>query len=289
VNTTSTFLAISRNLSRYQQTVTDEPAIQNATAYYKANIGGVTSVDDLIGNYRLLSFALNAYGLSDQINSTALIKQVLKGGVDNPKSLANTLPDPRWKAFAAAFNFVDKDTASISTPSAVATTTTDYVEQKLEDEQGAQDPGVELALYFERVAPTVTSAYGILGDQNLLEVVQTIFGLPATASTADIDAEATSVSKLVPLSELKDPNQLQQLAERFTALYDLNYGPNSNASTTLKVAGDHSTITDAASTILGDVISSNGSVVSELVGTGSSPYFSNSLMESLQGLQLGGD
>lgn len=226
MNTTSTFLGISQNLARYQQTVADEPAVQSATAYYKANIGGVTSVDDLIGNYRLLSYALSAYDLSDQIHSTALIKQVLEGGVDNSKSLANTLSDPRWKAFAAAFDFADDGAASLSTSSAVATTTTNYDEQQLENEQGAQDPGVQLALYFERVAPTVTNAYGILGDQNLLEVVQTIFGLPPTTNASDIDAEAASVSKLVPLSTLQDPKQVQQLAERFTAMYDLNYGPD---------------------------------------------------------------
>ena len=37
--------------------------------YYQANIGKVTSIQDLLGNYRLLSYALQAYGLGDQIKS----------------------------------------------------------------------------------------------------------------------------------------------------------------------------------------------------------------------------
>ena len=75
----------------------------------------MTSAADLVGNYRLLSYALNAYGLGNQINSTALIQKVLQGGVSNPKSLANTLPNPAWKAFAAAFDFTDSGSASPST------------------------------------------------------------------------------------------------------------------------------------------------------------------------------
>ncbi len=114
--------------------------------------------------------------MGDQINSTALIKQVLEGGVTNPKALANTLP--QWKAFATAFNFTGAGAASISTSTAVTATQTDYVEQTLENNEGQQDVGVQLAMYFNRVAPNVTSSYGILADKNLLEVVETIFGLP---------------------------------------------------------------------------------------------------------------
>lgn len=84
---------------------------------------------------------------------------------------------------------------------------------------------MQLALYFQRVAPTVTSSYGILGNENLLEVVQTIFGLASTTTTSQIDAEANTVGKLVPISELQDPTKVKQLVERFTAAYDSSYGP----------------------------------------------------------------
>ena len=185
--TTSAYLAISQNLPRYQAMTAAEPGVKSATAYYEANIGSVTSIEDLVGNYRLLSYALDAYGLGDQINSTALITKVLEGGVSNPNSLANTLSNSAWKAFAAAFNFVGAGASSLSSASAVQTTTSDYVEQQLESDQGAQNVGVELALYFQRVAPTVTSEYGILADPNLLEAAQTIFGVSPATSAENID------------------------------------------------------------------------------------------------------
>jgi Protein of unknown function (DUF1217) len=257
-----------------------------ATAYYKANIGSVKSASDLVNNYRLLSYALQAYGLGDQINSTALVKKVIEGGVSNPKSLANTLPNPAWKAFAAAFDFTDSGSASPSSASSVATTTGDYVEQQLESNEGQQDPGVQLALYFQRVAPTVTSSYGILGNENLLEVVQTIFGLASTTTTSQIDAEANTVGKLVPISELQDPTKVKQLVERFTAAYDSTYGPTSGSSSSLTVVdGSQPTTVSAASSILADVVSSTASALS---GLKSSTLFSPALLESLQGVTLGG-
>jgi Protein of unknown function (DUF1217) len=284
--TTSTYLAVSQNLARYQSMTAEQPDVTAATAYYKANIGSVKSASDLVNNYRLLSYALQAYGLGDQINSTALVKKVIEGGVSNPKSLANTLPNPAWKAFAAAFDFTDSGSASPSSASSVATTTGDYVEQQLESNEGQQDPGVQLALYFQRVAPTVTSSYGILGNENLLEVVQTVFGLASTTTTSQIDAEANTVGKLVPISELQDPTKVKQLVERFTAAYDSTYGPTSGSSSSLTVVdGSQPTTVSAASSILADVVSSTASALS---GLKSSTLFSPALLESLQGVTLGG-
>jgi hypothetical protein len=266
-----------------------EPAVKTATAYYEANIGSVTSVQDLVGNYRLLSYALNAFGLGDQINAKGLITKVLEGGVSNPRSLANTLANPQWKAFAAAFDFVDSGASSPSSASSVKTTTSDYVEQQLESDQGAQDVGVQLALYFQRVAPTITNEEGILADPNLLEVAATIMGISPSAAS---DLQPQTLSELMPLSDLQDPAKLQQLTERFTAMYDYTYGPGSGATTSLTVdSGNSSSQQSGAVSVLASIISSNGSLLSSALNdfTGATqPTFSTALMSSVQRLSLGG-
>jgi hypothetical protein len=288
-STTTAFLAVSQNLPRYQAMTAAEPAVKTATAYYEANIGSVKSIGDLVGNYRLLSYALNAYGLGDQINAKGLITKVLEGGVSNPKSLANTLPNAQWKAFAAAFNFVDSGATPPSSTSTVATTTGDYVEQQLESDQGNQDVGVQLALYFQRVAPTITNEYGILVDPNLLQVAATIMGLPATAAA---DLQPQTLSELMPISDLKDPAKLNQLTERFTAMYDYTYGPSSGATAGLSVdSGNSSSDQSGAATVLASIISSNGSVLGSALSdfTGApQPIFSTALMSSMSRLTLGG-
>ena len=290
--TTADYLSVTQNLARYQAMTAAEPAVKTATAYYDANIGKVTSIQDFVGNYRLLSYALNAYGLGDQINAKGLITKVLEGGVSNPKSLANTLSDSRWKAFAAAFDFVGKGASSISSANAVQTTSSNYVQQQLESDQGAQDVGVQLALYFQRVAPTVANEYAILADPNLLQVAQTIFGLSPATSATNVDAQALALSKMMPLSDLRDPTKLKQLTERFTAMYDLTYGPGSGATTSLTVSSSNSSATvSGASAVLAGVIDSNGLTISNALNafTGApTALFSNALMSSLQKLSLGG-
>ncbi len=285
--TTSTYLTIENNLASYQKLTADQPAVKTATDYYQANIGAVTSIDQFVSNYRLLSYALQAYGLGDQINNTALIKQVLEQGTSSSKALANTLPNQNWKAFANAFNFSASGASSPTSSSSVATTVADYTEQQLEANEGQSDPGVQLALYFQRVAPTVTSGYGILADQNLLEVEQTIFNLPSTFDVSKLDSEATELTNLAPLSELQNPTKLNQLVERFTAAYDAKYGPGSNSSSSLTVVSDNASSDQevGAETVLSDIASSN---YSELNGLEPTNDFSVGLLSSLQGLTLGG-
>ena len=285
--TTSTYLSINNNLSRYQSMIADEPAVKTASEYYTANIGKVQSISDLVGNYRLLSYALDAYGLGDQVNNTALVTKVLEGGVSSSKSLANTLSNPNWAKFAAAFNFVGSGASSISTTSAVSTTETDYVEQKLESNEGQQDPGVQLALYFQRVAPSITTGLQIMGDENLLDVVQTIFNLPAETGSTNVQAEASEISRLMPLSQLQNPKELTQLTERFTAEYDLDYGAggaDAGSPLTVNTDGVSKSTGDAATSILSSVISGNSSFTSSSTAS----LFNSALLASVQSLNLGG-
>jgi hypothetical protein len=66
-------------------------AVDPAVNYYEANIGSVTSIEDFVDNYRPLSYALDAFGLGDQVDAKALITKVREGRAPNPKSLSMTM------------------------------------------------------------------------------------------------------------------------------------------------------------------------------------------------------
>ncbi len=286
--TLSSYLSIENNLANYQKMTANEPQVKGATQYYETNIGEVSTIAEFVSNYRLLSYALDAYGLGKYVDDTALVKQVLEQGTSSAKALANTLTDPNWKTFAKAFNFSSTGSSSPTSSTSVATTTSDYIEQQLEQGQGQSDPGVQLALYFKRVAPTVTNGYGIIGDQNLLDVADTIFGLSTSINSSQVDAEAKEITNLMPLSELQDPTKLNNLIERFAANYDADYGPGSTDPSGLTVTDDNSTsasTTLAANSILAGVVSSNASELSGLLPTAT---FSASLLSAVQGLSFGG-
>jgi hypothetical protein len=96
----------------------------------------------------------------------------------------------------------------------------------------------------------------------------------------------------MPISDLQDPAKVQQLTERFTAMYDLTYGPGSGATTNLTVASSNSSSEQSgAAAVLADVISSNGSALSSALNafTGApTQVFSTALLSSLQRFSLGG-
>jgi hypothetical protein len=222
LSTTAYYLSVAKNLTKSQATTAAEPQVATATQYFEANIGNVKTVSDLLNNSKLYNYVMTAFGLSDMTYAKGLITKVLEGGVSSSTALANTLNDPRYKALATAFNFAANGTATTSSSTTVQTTVSNYVEQTLENNVGKTSPGTQLALYFQRVAPTITSTYGILADSQLLTVVQTALNLSPSMGLENIDTEANALSKLVNVSDFQNPAKLQSFIERFTANYDLN-------------------------------------------------------------------
>ncbi len=258
LSTTAYYQTLSKNLASSQAQTAKEPQVATATKYFEANIGSVKSVSDLLNNSKLYNYVMNAYGLGDMTYAKGLITKVLEGGVSSSTALANTLNDPRYKALATAFNFAANGTATTSNTTNIQNTVNAYVEQQLETNVGKQSPGTQLALYFQRVAPTITSTYGILGDKQILQVVETALNLSPDIANENIDVEATQLGKLVNVADFQDPAKLQSFIERFTANYDYT-----------------NTTTPTPANAL-------------MVTSSSTPGVSSSLLLSLANLKLGG-
>jgi hypothetical protein len=227
LNSTLYYTMLTRNYSKTLANTAADPTVQRQTAYFQANIGKVKTVDDLLNNSKLYNYVITAFGLSDMTYAKGLIRKVLEGGVSSGTSLANTLNDPRYKALATTFDFAANGAATTTSASLRQTTISNFDEQTLEANVGKTSPGAQMALYFQRMAPNITSAYNILGDKTLLKVVQTAFGLSPSMSQQGIDQQAQTIGGLVNIADLQKPAYLQNLIERFTANYDVN-----NPSTT---------------------------------------------------------
>lgn len=212
--------AITKDFTKTLARIATEPVVARETKYFEANIGKIKTADDLIKNSRLYTYVLKAFGLSDMMNAKALIRKVLEVGVSDPKSLANTLHDPRYKALATTFNFAAGGSGTTSSVALQQTTVSNYVEQSLEVNAGQQNQGAQMALTFQRLAPSVTSAYGILANKTLLSVVQTALGLPVSMSQENIDVQAKLITAKLNIADFQNPAKLQKFIERFTATYD---------------------------------------------------------------------
>jgi hypothetical protein len=258
LSTLASYQAITRNITSSLASTAAAPTVQNATNYYLANIGKVKTVSDFVNNYQLFSYAMTAFGLGSMTYAKGMITKLLQGGITDPKALANQLTDPRYKAFATAFNFAKNGTSTTSQASATTGTVSQYVRQTLETNAGGQNQGVQLALYFQRMAPTITTAYNILADPALLKVAQTVLNIPAQSSLQDIATQANTISSAINLKDLQDPTKLSQFVQRFAAMYDME-----NSTTSSQPAN------------------------ALLVGQGL-PGISVDLLNSLQGLKPGG-
>jgi hypothetical protein len=217
-------------IAAYNLTVTSDPTAQanakTATTYYQNTIGKVTSLSGLLGDSKLISYIATAYGLPAADANATKIGQILTSDLANPASVANQLGTAAQN-LAAAFNFgtdgsIDRAPVQEAQTSKTAIITTDrYLEQSLEDEAGQQSPAVQDALYFARLAPTITNPYVILSDKTLLSVVQTALGIPTGSSSQDIDVQAATITSQLNLKDLQDPTKLNAFIQRYILQYDI--------------------------------------------------------------------
>ena len=235
LSTVSSYSAIAQNLDRWLETTSREPAVKRESAYYLANIEKVKSVDDLVENRRLFAYAMKAFGLDDMVYAKAYMRKVLTEGIDRRDSLANKVADPRFREFAATFNFARYGQATTVFDRTRGGTVERYVRQSLEENAGQQNEGVRLALYFARKAPQVTSVYGILADRSLLKVVRVALNIPAETGMMDIDKQARMIGEKVKIDDLKDTTKLRAFIERFTTLWDMENAQPSQVPANLRI------------------------------------------------------
>jgi hypothetical protein len=212
-------------------------------AYYHDTINQVRSLDHFLGDKRLVAYALKAYGLEEVNISTGTLRSVLTSDPFDRESFVSRLRDDRLRDLAAAFNFTPEGkigrvpAQELQSRSDVLETGDLYVRQSMETEAGRQSEGVRLALYFQRKGPNITSAFDILADKAVFEVVRTALNLPASMSQADIEVQAQVLIKRINPADFRDPTKLDKFLTRFCAMYDLNNGGLATVSAASVILG----------------------------------------------------
>lgn len=230
MTTLSSYLLVANNMDKWKSITSSAPEVKTATGYFQKSIGKVHSAEELLKDRRLFNYAMTAFGLGDKTYAVGLMRKVLEQGVSSSKALANTLHDPNILAFARAFNFAGNGAETTASSGLVSNVVGRYVENSLETKQGEANPGVKLALYFQRNAPNVTSIYGVLADKNLLTVVQTALGISPNTSAQPIDTQAKLLKAQVKIEDFKDPKKLAQFIARFAAMYDAGAASSDGAA-----------------------------------------------------------
>lgn len=227
ISTYLSYRLASANMTTSLDRVAKDPAVSREVAYWNANIGKATDIASFVGDTRLFNFAMKAFGLQDMGYAKAFMTKLLKEGTSEATAMANKLADPRYKAFAKAFDFSTYGTTTTQQAAASADVASAYLRQSLEEATGQTSEGARLALYFQRAGAKLTSPMQVLADSALFKVVQTATGLPAAMSNLDIDKQASMIAAKLDVTSLSDPARMDAFLKRFTALYDVS---NSNAA-----------------------------------------------------------
>ena len=230
LSTIADYTRLTTDLGKSMTQVAQEPDVSRETDYFLSHIGNVKTIDDFLKDYRLYSYAMKAYGLSDMTYAKAFMRKVLTEGVSDNDAFANKLTDTRYRQFASAFNFAALGDQATQTTAATTGTATQYVTQTMEEKAGDQNEGLRLALYFTRKASTITSAYQILADKAMTQVVQTAMGWPATISSSDIDVQAKMITDKIDLADFQDPAKVTKFVQRFAAMWDATQAQTDNST-----------------------------------------------------------
>ena len=221
---------------------TAQTKAKDESNYYTSNIDKIKTVSDLLADKRMVTIILTAKGIDPSKVTNDYLKKIFASNLDDPNSFANTEKDTRFRDLAASFNFDVKGNMTVSTAiggqnrADFIATNANYLQQSLELKAGEDNDGVRLALYFRRMAPSLNSAYDILGDAALTEVFRTTFGLPASMASMDITRQSAILNSKMNLKDLQDPANLDRFLTRFTAMYDTAQN-DSGASGVLKLLG----------------------------------------------------
>ncbi|AWN37641.1 DUF1217 domain-containing protein [Methylobacterium radiodurans] len=196
-------------------------AIQSQiTASGEAGLKGKVQVNlDIFDSLLFTTAAYTDLGADQKTGGTGADADTAYAGTGAARTVTLRVAPPAAGKTAVSVGF-----GTNVAPDLAAQTVTDaYLRQSIETDAGAEDTGVRLALYFARKAPTVKSAYDILGDTALTQVANTLLGLPASSSATSNDAlaqRAKRIGEKIDLASLKDPAAVEKLVRRFAAIWD---------------------------------------------------------------------
>lgn len=228
---------LDRSYDRQFATFSESPVIERAIADFEERAAAVLTAEELVGDTRLLSVALGAFGLEDELPKRALIRRVLEEGTLDPDSLANRLVDPAWRQLSETLGF---DTGGrLALPSVRADITEAYRVRQFERAVGDQDVDLRLALNFRREIVSVaaiedsdTAWLRIIGSTPLRTVVFGALGLPDSLATIGLDDQVDRLSARAEQTlgsaspaVFADPEIVEDTVRRFLARSELSAGP----------------------------------------------------------------
>jgi len=221
---------LERTLDTQIDAYAKSDAIERSMEYFRERIGTIETPEALVADRRLLTVALEAFGLGEDIDAKFLIRRVLEEGTSANDALANRLSDKRYREFSDAFGFAGFGGPKTRLPGFADRIADRFVEQSFEAAVGEQNEALRLALNARTALAEVAANSGsddvawfnIMGTPPLRAVMEGALGLPQGIGVLDLDrqlgefrARAQSAFGTSDVSELAQPDVLERVIDRY--------------------------------------------------------------------------
>ena len=189
---------LQRTMDTQKEAFVQSASLTRSTDTFRERIGEVLTAEQLVNDRELLQVALGAFGLDEDLNSKALIQQVLEQGTTAEDALANLFSDKRYRALAEAFGF-DGTVPKTLSPGFAETIIDRYEDKQFQQAVGQSNNDMRLALNLRAelsdIADDNTSAdakwFAVMGSSPLRGVFEKALGFPDSFGRIDIDQQLT--------------------------------------------------------------------------------------------------
>lgn len=190
---------LTRTMDTQKAAYAASAPVQTAEAYFKEKISSITSAEDLVSDYRLLSVALGAFGLGDDVKNKFFIQKVLSEGTTSDKAFSNRLSDKSYHALSKAFGFGAGEELQTTKAGFADGILEKYRTRTFEAAVGQQNEALRITMNAERTIPEMASAtssnntkwYQVIGNKALATYMRGALGLPDAIGSLGVDQQLT--------------------------------------------------------------------------------------------------
>lgn len=229
--------------TRQREIFENSALLERNIEYFRENIGKADTAEALVTDRRLLTVALGAFGLGDEIDKRAFIRKILEEGTDNEQSFANRLNDPRFRDMTEAFGYGNLSGPQVAGEAFREDIIARYKTLEFEQAVGDVDNDMRLAMNFRREiadiaasgANETTAWFQIMGNQPLREFVATALNIPSEVAQLDIDRQqqifADKAAQVLGDSSpeiFSDEGVVNDMIRRFFLTRQIENGPSAS-------------------------------------------------------------
>lgn len=193
---------LERTMPRQRDVFLQGLEIKSSKDYFSYKMPGVKTAEQLVGDHRLLTVTLRAFGLDSDANNKFFIRKILESDPDDKASLVNRLTDKRYLRMNQAMLLNASGERSWEALN-ISEIIEKYETRSFEKNIGERYSEIELALNAQRELKDVSESdlsenakwYQILASKPLRRIFEVAFGLGDRFASLPIDRQ---------LSELKD-------------------------------------------------------------------------------------